>query len=191
MSFSDVLRVGFHVVLSKKLSRVCGLIGLILALCGCGTSLMRYEPSSRGMDVDQAISTIEKLTMMQHPAWRPDYLAFEYEYMAWDFGYVTSQRASAVAVPIGNTAVAIGRGRGTTRHLANRIYFSDIRRIELLSWRRKFKQWYVISIVHMRNRRTHVLRTRYLDDAQAYIDAMHVVMHARINRSAQGKPQGD
>jgi hypothetical protein len=155
-----------------------------LVMSGCGTSPIKYEPAVSQMDAQRAMSTIEKLTMMQHPAWRPDYLAFEYDYMAWDFGQVSSHRSNAVVIPIGGTPVAVGGGRGTTRHSGNRIYFNDIKKVELLSWRRKFKQWYVVSIVGFRGERTHVLRTRHLEDAKSYVDAMQVVLGAKQNSVA-------
>ncbi len=136
------------------------------------------------MTAHQAQVLIEKLTMTQHPAWKPDYLQFEADFMALGFGQVTTHRSNAVAIPVGNSAIAVGGGRGTTRHVGDRVYYADVKDVRLLSWRRKLKQWYVVSVVTQRNQPVHVFRTRYLEDAQAYVDAFHAVLDERVNAAA-------
>lgn len=169
----------------KRLKLASFSAALMSLLCACGgTNVMPYD-ARPNMRVEQAMTTIEKLTMTQHPAWRPDYVVFEPDFLGWGMGTVTTQSARAVAVPIGDSAVAIGRSRGTTRNVGERVYYSDVRQIQLLSWRRKGKQWYVASVVDHRDRRTHLLRTRYVEDAQSYVDALHVLVGARADLNAR------
>lgn len=160
---------------------------IVLVMSACGSAPMRYEPKPSDMTVEQAMDTVEKLTMMQHQAWKPDYIGFERDYIVWDNGRVTTSRSSAVAVPVGNIAIGVGRGRETTRNVGTRIYFSDIQKVELLSWKRKMQQWYVVSIVAFRGQRTHVLRTRYQEDSEKYVDALHVLIEARRSTSGTAR----
>jgi hypothetical protein len=167
----------------KFASLLCGVMAL---LCACGgTRVMPYD-ARPNMRVEQAMTAIEKLTMTQHSAWRPDYVVFEPDFLGWGMGTVTTQSARAIAVPVGNSAVAVGRGSGTTRNVGERVYYGDIRQIQLLSWRRKGRQWYVASVVDRRDNITHLLRTRYVEDAQSYIDALYVLVGARTGVSTRG-----
>jgi hypothetical protein len=129
---------------------------IMVALSGC-TSVIQYQPHS--MDVSAAKELIDKLTMTQHPAWKPDYIEFNDTYIQWGFGAVTS-------------------GRSSTHNVGTRLYYSDVRDIQLLDWTRKGKQWYVVTSVNARGEQTHLLRTRHLEDAQQYVDAIRTVIHA-------------
>ena len=144
---------------------------IITALSGC-TSVVQYQPHS--MDVGAAKELIDKLTMTQHPAWKPDYIEFNDTYIQWGFGAVTTGSGSGAV--IGN--VAVTSGRSSTHNVGTRLYYSDVRDIQLLDWTRKGKQWYVVTSVNARGEQTHLLRTRHLEDAQQYVDAIRTVIHA-------------
>lgn len=145
------------------------LVLVSLVVSGC-TSVMSYQPSA-DMDVERARTVVEKLTLTQHRDWRPDYITVTDEYLVWGFGLVTRGRATAVAFD----NVAIGSGHSTTRETGQRLYFEDIQELQLLSWRRKFKQWYVASVM-TRSQQVHLLRTRHQQDAKDYLDALNVLM---------------
>lgn len=124
------------------------------------------------MDVVAAKELVEKLTMTQHPAWKPDYIEYNDSYIEWGFGSVTTGSASGTAVG----GLAVVSGRSSTRAVGNRLYYSDVREIQLLDWTRKGKQWYVVSSVSNRGDQTHLLRTRYIEDAQQYVDALTTII---------------
>ncbi len=145
-----------------------------LLLMGCATSVIDYRPSP-AMSITDSVETIEELTTTQHRAWRPNFIEINDKYLLWDYGTVSRGLGSAVVVG----HVAIGSSRTTTRGSSERIYFKSIERVELRSWIRKFRQWYVVTAVMEREKRdTHLLRTRDLEDAKRYTDAFRTLLAA-------------
>ncbi len=147
------------------------MIGMLLSAC---TSVIEYKPK-KNMSVETSIKVIEKLTISQHPTWRPDFININNEYISWGFGSVI--KSSANSIQVQNTTIA--QGSSTVRNASERLYFEDIKKVELLSWKRKFKQWYVVSAITKHKERKNLLRTRYKDEAQNYIDAIYVFTQMR------------
>jgi hypothetical protein len=71
--------------------------------------------------------------------------------------------------------VAVGSGSSATRSAGTRIYYESTSDVVLYSWKRKFKQWYVVSLVG--KMKQHMLRTRNLEEAKEMVDALEVVLH--------------
>jgi hypothetical protein len=147
---------------------------LTSAVAGC-TSVIQYQP--RSMDVASAKELIDKLTMTQHPAWKPDYIEFNDTYVQWGYGAVTTGSGTGTVVG----GLAVSSGRSSTRSVGDRVYYNDVREIQLLDWTRKGKQWYVVSSLSTRGDQTHLFRTRHIEDAQQYVDAIRTVMRAYGN----------
>jgi hypothetical protein len=157
-------------------SRVGALIvcaALAAAVSGC-TSVIQYQP--RSMDVASAKELIDKLTMTQHPAWKPDYIEFTDTYIQWGFGAVTTGSGTGTVVG----GLAVSSGRSSTRAVGDRLYYADVHEIQLLDWTRKGKQWYVVSSLSNRGDQTYLFRTRHIEDAQQYVDAIRTVIHANV-----------
>ena len=121
--------------------------------------------------------------MTQHPAWRPDGMSIRDEYIELGLGTTEVYRE-------GFTSTS-SRGHA----LSSRIYYSDIKSVEILDWTRKFKTWYIVSVVDKKNR-THLFRTRYIAEAQEYLNALNVVIahftaaaeERNLNESSKNPP---
>ena len=152
-----------------------------LMVAACGTAPMEYQPSE--MNLDDAIGEVEQQIMTQHPAWRPDYVHFDSQYMLLGFGTRTTGSGSSTLV--GNTV--IGGGSSTTRAVGDRIYFEEVSGVELRSWMRKMRQWYAVSILNLEGGHAgYLLRTRDLQSAQRFVDAMTVMLDAYNENPTDG-----
>ncbi|PPK49969.1 hypothetical protein BY454_14017 [Marinobacter persicus] len=146
----------------------------VLGLSGCGTSPMKYQPET-DISYSQAVHVIDRLIMEQHSDWRPDFVEVTDRFILLGYGSVTQGGASGAF--IGN--VAIGAHSSTTRVASDRIYFESIDDIILYSWKRKFRQWYVVSLLG--NNRKHILRTRSLEEAKQMANALQVILDSYEN----------
>ena len=145
---------------------------LILVLTGCGsTSPMSYDPSP--MDFEDAIVDVERLIMTQHPIWRPDYIEFDSQYLLLGYGTRSTGRISGAAVG----GAVFGSTSSSTHAVSERLYFEQVKGITLMSWTRKMKQYYAISIRDSDGEHVgHVYRTRDIESAEQFVDAMNVVV---------------
>jgi hypothetical protein len=123
------------------------------------------------MSLEQATRIIDRLVMEQPIAWRPDFVKINERYILLGYGTVTQGRSNAVVIG----SALVGASTDTTRASSERVYFESTDKIALYSWKRKFKQWYVVSLVG--KNRQHILRTRYLDEAERMADALQVVLN--------------
>ncbi|MFL0802404.1 MAG: hypothetical protein K6L81_01715 [Agarilytica sp.] len=144
---------------------------IVLLLVSSCSSLTNYKPTNVS-STGEAKMLIEKLTFGQHAKWRPDYVDIKEQYMGWGFGHVSHTKAGVAFA--GNSA--IGNASTTTRTTQERLYYSDIKEVQVISWKRKLKQWYLASVITTRGKRVHLLRTRYEEDAQKYADALNTLM---------------
>ncbi|CAK1758163.1 conserved exported hypothetical protein [Vibrio crassostreae] len=150
---------------------------LVATLTGCGTVPMAYQP--KDMSLDQAYVVVEQMVMTQHRNWKPDYFVMTEHYIGWDFGTVS--KSVGTGTSFGNSnAIVIASSNTTTRNVGERVYYNQIEEIKLLSWKRKFKQWYVVSLTDLNGRvLKHIVRTRQLRDAEFATDALNVILKDR------------
>lgn len=94
--------------------------------------------------------------------------------MAWSYG--TTSQTRGIASAIGDTGIAVGASSSVTRDLGDRAYYRSIDRVQLLSWIRKGKQWYAVSLTAKRGESKVILRTRSLEDAKLFTDAVSSVL---------------
>lgn len=159
--------------MAKSLLRTVVLAVSILAFGGCGTAPMQYEPST--LNLEQAMIEVEKLIMTQHPAWRPDYVHFDRQYLFLGFGTRTTGSGSGAV--IGNAV--FGSGSARTRNVGERLYFENVKSVSLRSWNRKMKQWYAVSVQGFNDQHVgYILRTRDLEGAKRFVDGMTVILAA-------------
>lgn len=156
----------------RRIVTVILLLVLTLGVAACGTSPMKYEPQAE-MPLTQAVRVIDRLIMEQHPTWRPDFVEINGRFILLGYGSVTRGHGSAVVLSDG---VAIGAGSSRTRTSGERVYFESTDKVVLYSWKRKFRQWYVVSLVG--KNRQHMLRTRSLEEAKQMANALQVVINA-------------
>ena len=146
----------------------------MLLLSGCGTTPMNYE--SKTMPIEEAYDVIDQMVMTQHRKWKPDYFVITDKYLGWGYGAVSNGSSSGVVY----NNVALGSSSSTIRNVSDRVYFSKVKGVQLLDWTRKFKQWYVVSLIGQNgNVIKHLLRTRSVSDAQLMMDAMTVLLNDR------------
>ena len=110
---------------------------LVAVTCG-GSRVLMYSPKT-DMGIHESRETIEELMMTQHRAWRPDYVESNENYIVWGTGVISHTGAWT-----GTTT--------RTRSTGERIYYKHVDHLELLSWKRKSKQWYVVRVVRKENR---------------------------------------
>ena len=139
-----------------------------LILSGCGSSPIKYKTTE--MEINSAIDLAEEITWSQHENWRPDGFAVNEKYISWEFGVISRNRSWATSV--GNTGLAVGGGTSTHRNAGNRMYYRYIDRVQLYSWKRKFRQWYAVAIIEKSGAQKFILRTRSLEDAELFTSAM-------------------
>ena len=115
---------------------------LTISLIGCTTPMPYARVAD--MDIDESREMIEELLVTQHRAWAPDYVQFNQKYVAWGGGFQDLIR----------------------------IHYRYVDTVRLFSWKRKFRQGYVVQVVGKGDRSsTVVFRTRRLSDAKRFIDA--------------------
>lgn len=136
-------------------------------VAGCSSTKITDIKGTPHVPLEDALNTIPRLTMTQHPAWRPDGIGITEEFLHW--GYGTSTRGSAGGVAVGIFGVA--SSRSVTRDIGERLYYADISDIQLVDWKRKGKQWYIVSTVNRHGQRKRVLVSRYKEDALDYLDS--------------------
>ncbi|MBF4333646.1 hypothetical protein EAY29_25855, partial [Vibrio anguillarum] len=69
----------------------------------------------------------------------------------------------------------------TTKKVGERVYFYKINGVQLYDWKRKFKQWYIVSLNDENGKVIkHVLYTRSLSNAQKTVDALNVILSDRL-----------
>ena len=150
----------------------------MLIIAGCASSIIAYEPSKR-LNIKDASDTVEELIMTQHPNWKPDYVETNPNYISWGYGIISKGQGSTVAY----NNIAFGSSTTRTRDVGERIYFKSIKDVQLISWQRKFKEWYVVSIIGKDDDiKKHVLYTRDINEAKRFIDAFNSLMVAYKNK---------
>lgn len=138
----------------------------VLSACASNT-ILAYQPTER-ISAKDASRIVEELTMMQHANWRPDRLEISEEYIFWNYGRFTEPNG--------------WRPGTTTREVTDRIYFNSIKNVQLMTWQRKFKQWYVVSIVDKNNEVVkHAFYSRDESEAKRFVDALESLIAARRN----------
>jgi len=166
-------------------SILCVLSLMIVSGCG-GTSPIDYEPAP--MSVTESVNTIDRLIMTQHKKWRPDYVDVSGQYLLLGHGV----RSVGIGTAVVFQGVAFGSGTSTTREISERLYYEQVHGIVLMSWQRKFKQWYAVSIRDSDEEHTgYIFRTRNLEDAQHFVDALEAVVADYTSDPEQGvaRPQ--
>ncbi|GAB1267006.1 hypothetical protein NBRC116493_02590 [Aurantivibrio infirmus] len=133
--------------------------------------MIQYEPET-DMSLDEAGRVIDRLIMEQHPAWRPDFVEINDQYILLGYGTVTRGGGSAVVL---NENVVIGSSSSNTRAAGERVYYESTNKVVLYSWKRKFKQWYIVSLVGKKQQ--HLLRTRYIEEAELMVNALQIVLN--------------
>lgn len=141
-------------------------------MSGCSSTKFTDRTPDTSVSIEQAVNTVSRLTMTQHPKWRPDGVGITEEFIYW--GYGTTTRGSLGAVVVGSFGIA--NSHSVTRDAGQRLYFADIRNVQFVDWKRKGKQWYVISVVDRNMGRKHTFRTRNYDDAISYFDAFSSIL---------------
>lgn len=146
----------------------------ILLLSGCSTTPMNYE--SKIMPIKEAYDVIDQMVMTQHQKWKPDYFVITDKYLGWGYGAISKGSSSGVVY----NNIVLGSSSSTIRNVSEIVYFSKAKGVQLFDWTRKFKQWYVVSLVGQNdNVIKHILRTRSVSDAQLMMDAMTVLLNDR------------
>ncbi|MFG0770466.1 hypothetical protein ACF8PD_01300 [Vibrio plantisponsor] len=159
---------------------------LVILLVGCGTTPINYQVQP--LSATESYNIIDELIMTQHRNWRPDYFVVTDTFLGWGYGVQSSGKTSA----IGSNNSAFVSSRSTTRNVSDRVYFSRIGQVQLYSWKRKFKQWYVVSLLDGNgNKIKNILYTRSLSDAEKMVDAMTVVLSEKtvVDKSVPAPPQ--
>ncbi|MDE1334124.1 hypothetical protein [Vibrio aestuarianus] len=151
------------------------LIFFLVFLSGCGTTAMNYQAKS--MSISEAYDVMDEMVMTQHSNWKPDYFVITDKYLGWDYGSKSSGTVNAVAY----NNVVFGSSSSTTKKVGERVYFYKINGVQLYDWKRKFKQWYIVSLIDENGKVIkHVLHTRSLSNAQKTVDALNVILSDRL-----------
>jgi hypothetical protein len=149
------------------------IVTLVAALMsGCSSTKYTDRIPDTAVPIEDAVNIISRLTMTQHPKWRPDGIGITEEFIYW--GYGTTTRGSLGAVAIGSFGIA--NSRSVTRDAGDRVYFADIQEVKFLDWKRKGKQWYVVSLLDRNIGRKHIFRTRNHEDAISYFDSFASIL---------------
>lgn len=147
---------------------------MLLALGGCSSKVISYQ-SSNQMTLNDAILTTEELIMTQHENWRPDSFTIRNDYMLWGYGAATSTSGIATSFGYG---VAYGTSKAVTRDIGNRVYYKNIKDVQLMTWSRKFKEWYVVSLIKtdgLNDSTQHIYYTRNQDSAKRLVDSLNII----------------
>ena len=161
------------------------LLVCIIAITACSSNndIISYTPQAIG-NISEAKDTIEELTFTQHQLWKPDYIEFNSKYVTW--GYGQTSRTQGIAVASGGVAGA--ESTTITRNANDRVYYNSINKIQLMNWSRKFKKWYVVSLVGQDNKiLKHVYYTKSIENAKKFINAFQTIIDFNSRTAAQQK----
>ncbi len=158
-------------------------------LTSCGTTPTNYK-QKQVIPKEDAIVILEQLLMTQHPDYRPNNIFINDEFLGLDFGSVTESNTFGSGTPIGNSYFTGSYTKTETTFVGSRHYFSDIEKIKLLSWKRKLKQWYVITTYNGQGQNTaNIYRTRDLNRAKLFYDSFQSVLDANKKNTTLNKYQ--
>lgn len=162
----------------------------VLFVSACGSTRIAYQP--KDVSLKEANLIVEQMIMTQHQAWKPSYFVITDHFLGWDYGNVTksSSWGSANAIPLGQNGNALAFGSASTTSQSydvnERVYYNTIEDIHLYSWKRKAKQWYLVSLVDKAGHPfKHILHTRNLADAELMMDALSIVLDEQVAHSQQ------
>lgn len=155
------------------MKRLFAALVLVAALAACGTTQIAYTP--RPVELAAAQQNIERLVMTQHQAWRPDDFVFTDDFFGWSFGTVSRGTFTGG----GAYGVVVGSSSERVRHLSDRVYYSQVTGVRLYSWRRKGRQWWLVSLMGRDDTvLMHALRTLSREDAELMIDSLNQFLAA-------------
>jgi hypothetical protein len=147
--------------------RAIGAVVLIAAVAACGTTQVAYV--AKPIEFEAAQRNIERLVMTQHRDWRPDDFIFTDEFFGWSFGTWSQGNFGGVAA----SGVVFGTSSERVRQLSDRVYYSQVTEVHLYSWRRKGRQWWVVSLVGRDGTiLMHALRALSREDAELMVDSL-------------------
>lgn len=156
----------------KKLMFLMVVMLVAALMSGCSSTQYTDRTPDTSVAIKDAVNIVSRLTMTQHPKWRPDGVVITEEFIYW--GYGTTTRGGLGGVVIGS--VGIVNSSSITRDSGSRLYFADIQDVKFIDWKRKGKQWYVVSVVDRNIGRKHILRTRNQEDAISYFDSFSSIL---------------
>ncbi len=158
----------------ENLIKVTSILLFSVLIVSCGSSPTKYQPKE--ITIEEAYEISEEMIYTQHPKWRPDNFVVTDKYIGFDYGTVTRGRVSGSV--IGDTGFFVGSSKSTTRGTGERYYYRNIASVKLLSWKRKFQQWWVVSLYDENDHYIrHILRTRSYSDAKLFTDALHKIVN--------------
>lgn len=135
----------------KKTILIVAMIFMANAIIGCGQTVIPYKPYE-AMNIKDATEIVNDLIMKQHRNWRPANFEIRDEYFYWNY-----------------------RHKG-----AEKFYYKDLYNVRLTKWKRKFKTWYVVSVLG--NPGIRVLYTRYYADAKSFANALETILIAQKDK---------
>jgi hypothetical protein len=154
--------------------RGLGVLVLVAFVAACGTTKVDYVP--RPIELAAAQQNIERLVMTQHQAFRPDDFVFTDDFFGWSFGTVSRGTFSG-GVAYG---MVVGSSSERVRQLSDRVYYSQVTEVRLYSWRRKGRQWWVVSLIGRDDTvLMHALRTLSREDAELMVDSLNQFLSAK------------
>lgn len=171
------------------MTRINGLtvfFAILFSVCliGCSSKVIVYEPTME-MTLAEAISTTEKLIMTQHANWKPDNFFIRDDYMLWGYGVVTNQQGFATSLGYGT---AYGSSKAVTRDVGNRVYYKSIKNVQMMSWTRKFKEWFVVSLIKVDGdfeSTQHIYYTRNQDSAKLLVSSLNTIIRELADSDAK------
>jgi hypothetical protein len=137
-------------------------------LSGCAASVKNYVYND-SMSISDAAKIIEQIIMEQPSAHRPESVYITEDYVLYGDGILTTEKVTAIGVPIGNSAIIAGREQSKTKSISERIYFNSFGKAELFQ-RRK---WFIVQV---RDKAGYTIRNFFTRDekmAEQFIDAMY------------------
>lgn len=140
--------------------KLIGIITVVL-LTGCGSTILAYEPTNK-LTAREAYEEFDQLITTQHTDWRPKRLEINDRYIFWS------------------------RDDGPEK-----FYFKELRSsAQLMSWHRKFKTWYVVSLIGKDGDvKKHIYYTREQKQAERLVEAVNTII--AIGQSNQGGAKTD
>lgn len=157
--------------------RILCAVALIAAIAACGTTQIAYV--AKPIELEAAQRNIERMVMTQHQDWRPDDFIFTDDFFGWSFGTLSQGNFGGVTAG----GAVFGSSSERVRQLSNRVYYSQVTEVRLYSWKRKTRQWYVVSLVGRDGTvLMHMLRTLSREDAELMVDSLNQYLYSKNGR---------
>lgn len=117
--------------------------------------------------------------MSQHRNWSPDLVYFEQDALILDYGSSGTSKSFGVATSLGGIGLGSSKTRYKQHSNMKKFFYSQNDLVSITPWKRKFRQWYLVSFG-----KNHILYTRNIETALKVQYHLNYIIKYYLNNPA-------